>query len=51
MEQAPVRPADDDVLEGEEVRVTADGVQDKAHELPAAAPPSPPPDRVENADS
>jgi len=51
MEQAPVRPADDDALEGEEVRVTADGVQDTARELHSAAPALPPPDRVENADS
>ena len=51
MEQAPVRAAGDDALDGEDVRITADGVQDKARELPAAASASPPPDRVENADS
>ncbi len=51
MEQATPDPATDDALDGEDVRVTVDGVQDTEQELHPAAPAAPPPDWVENADS
>ena len=51
MEQALSDPTPDDTLDGEDIRVTADGVQDTEHELHPAAPATPLPDRIENADS
>ncbi|MDQ2809767.1 MAG: hypothetical protein M3Z04_23060 [Chloroflexota bacterium] len=51
MEQATPDPVTDDDLDGEDVRVTADGVQDTAQEVRPPALAASPPDRVENADS
>lgn len=51
MDQATPDPAPDDTLDGKDIRITVDGVQDTEQELHPAAPTTSLPDRIENADS